>query len=213
MARGIKTPFNPQYPEKYNGTYPIVSKSTWELEFMRYCDQHPDVLQWAYEPHDIPYQSPLKEGRNKQSIYKPDFLVTMINKSRQTVTKLIEVKPLHEANQGFAKNTMDSVIKMNNDAKWAAAQAWAMRRGIEFMIMTEAEMFLGHENRSPRQNPIRPAVPGQVKNLKPQTSKKPGISKLAKGFKSNKARTGSKLSKSTVGKIRKSPRAGKVKKI
>ncbi len=204
-----KVKFDPQYPEKYAGMYPIVAKSSWELEFMNYCDQHPDVLEWSYEPVKIPYSDPTKT-KTSQSIYIPDFLVTFIRKGGGNSTKLIEVKPLHEADQGFARSNRDAMIKMKNDAKWAAAQAWAMRRGVDFMVMTEADMFSGHENRQPRQNPVRPAVPAQVKNNK--ASKQKHAPKLAKGFKSTKARRVSPLSKSTAGKVRKSSRVSKVRK-
>ena len=108
MARGTKTQFKPQNPEKYNGTYPIIARSSWELEFMNYCDMHPDVLQWSSEPVKIPYSNPVKDHKS-QSIYIPDFLVTFLTKDKQTVTKLIEIKPLHEADQGYARNTMDTV--------------------------------------------------------------------------------------------------------
>jgi len=211
MARGIRTKFTPQNPEKYNGLFPIVAKSSWELEFMRYCDNHPDVLQWSYEPVKIPYNNPTKANKT-QSLYLPDFLVTFVQKGGQTITKLIEIKPLHEADQGFARNSNDAVAKMQNDAKWAAAQAWAMRRGIDFTIMTEADLFAGGANKKPRQNPIRAAIPATVKDLKPKVYKKRGGSKLAKTMGKSSKRPTSRLSKVRSGvssKVRKSPRIKK----
>lgn len=206
MARGIRTKFTPTNPEKYNGLYPLVAKSSWELEFMRYCDNHPDVLQWSYEPVKIPYNNPVKANKT-QSIYIPDFLVTFIQKGGGTVTKLIEIKPLHEADQGFVRNSNDSVTKMQNDAKWAMAQAWAMRRGIEFVVMTEADLFAGGANKKSRSNPVRAAIPATVKDLKPKVYKKRGRkSKLSKTMKSSSSRTVSRLSKV---RTKKSPRVGK----
>lgn len=201
MAKGTKTPYTPTYPDKYKGNYPIISKSSWELEYMHYCDYNPDVLEWSYEPVKIPYPDPTKMNKT-QSLYIPDFLVTFIDQSRKVVTKLVEIKPLHEANQGFARNSMDAVLKMKNDAKWASANAWAMRRGIDFITLTEADMFSGHENRKPRQNPVRPAVPLQIKNLKP---KFPG-NKL----KLSKKLRGSRKIKSSLGKISKTSRVSKI---
>ncbi len=209
MARGIRTEFKPTNPEKYNGLYPLVAKSSWELEFMRYCDNHPDVLQWTYEPTKIPYNNPTKANKT-QSIYIPDFLVTFIQKGGGTVTKLIEIKPLHEADQWFARNSNDSVTKMQNDAKWAAAQAWAMRRGIDFTVLTEADLFAGGASKKPRMNPVRAAIPATVKDLKPKVYKKRGKkSKLSKTARSSRPGAVSRLS--TV-RTRKSPMVGKAHK-
>lgn len=209
MARGIRTKFTPTNPEKYDGLLPIVAKSSWELEFMRYCDNHPDVLKWAYEPIKIPYNNPIKANKT-QSIYLPDFLITVIQKSGATVTKLIEIKPLHEADQGFVRNSNDSVTKMQNDAKWAAASAWAMRRGIEFDVMTEADLFAGGANKKPRVNPVRAALPATVKDLKPKVYKKRGRkSKLGASSRTGKPSRLSKVRTSKSSKVSKSTKARK----
>jgi len=209
MARGIRTEFNPDHPEKYDGSLPIVAKSSWELEFMRYCDNHPDVLKWSYEPIKIPYNNPIKANKT-QSIYLPDFLVTLIQKGGSTVTKLIEIKPLHEADQGFVRNSNDSVTKMQNDAKWAAAQAWAMRRGIDFEVLTDGDLFAGGSNKKPRVNPVRAAIPATVKDLKPKVYKKRGRkSKLGASSRTAKPSRLSKVRTSKSPKAGKSPKARK----
>ena len=153
--------YKPAHPEKYNGTYPIIYRSSWEQEFMQYCDNHPDVLQWASEPVSIPYRDPIT---GDQKIYIPDFLVTFVNNQRTTLTRLIEIKPLHEARPNHARNGVDAGLVMRNQAKWQAARAWAMRRGIEFIEMTEAEMFRGHSLREGRANPVAPTIKTQVKD-------------------------------------------------
>ena len=72
--------YNPTNASKYKGDYPIIARSSWEFEFMKYLDHHPDVAEWASEPVKIPYTNPLPTKRhpdgNGQSIYIPDFLVT-----------------------------------------------------------------------------------------------------------------------------------------
>jgi len=197
--------YTPQYPEKYVGEYPIVSRSSWEEEFMKYCDMHPDVLEWASEPVQIPYHDPIT---GKQKIYIPDFLATMIDKQGTLHKKLIEIKPLHEAYSEHARNTRDAAILARNQAKWTAAQGWAMRRGIEFIIMTEADLFTGHNNRAGRQNPIHPFVPDRLKKQK-------DIKKHRQAKKNTKRKlsTSRKKSVNTVGKARKakSPKSGKAK--
>ncbi len=203
MSRPVKGMFKPQNPEKYTGEYPIIYRSSWEHEFMVYCDNHPDVVEWASEPVSIPYKDPTRE--RTQSLYVPDFLVTIINKSKETVTKLIEIKPMAEALTEHAKTKKDAVVKMKNDAKWAAAQAWAMRRGIDFQVMHEGDMFHGHANRPTRKNPIRPVVPQQVKKLTP---KRPSSRSAAKALK-RLSRNG----KPSPSKVKSAVKAAKSKKI
>jgi len=196
--------YTPQHPEKYVGEYPIVSRSSWEEEFMKYCDMHPDVLEWASEPIQIPYHDPIT---GKQKIYIPDFLATMIDKQGELHKKLIEIKPLHEAYSEHARNTKDAAILARNQAKWTAAQGWAMRRGITFIIMTEADLFTGHNNRKPRMNPVHAYVPDRLK--KQQAIKK----RKAKATTKKPRKLGSTRKKvvNTITKARKA-RTGKVSK-
>ena len=208
MAIPVKGIFQPQNPEKYTGEYPIIYRSSWEHEFMTYCDNHPDVVEWASEPVKIPYKDPTRE--RTQSLYVPDFLVTIVTgqqQNRQIKKKLIEIKPMSEALTEHARTKKDAMVKMKNDAKWGAAQAWAMRRGIEFHVMTEGDMFHGHANRQPRKNPIRAAVPHQVKKITPKKAKKPA----AKVFKAL-SRGKKAISSASVRKAAKAAKTRKVKK-
>ena len=208
MSRPVKGIFTPQNKEKYTGTYPIIYRSSWEHEFMVYCDQHPDVVEWASEPVSIPYKDPTKDIKKNQSLYVPDFLVTVITKNKERRTKLIEIKPMAEALTEHARTTKDAVVKMKNDAKWGAAQAWAMRRGIEFQVMHEGDMFHGHANRAPRKNPIRPAIPHQVKKLKPKKPASRGAGRALKSL-SRKRKT---ISTSKAKKAAKVARTRKARK-
>ena len=206
MPRAVKGIFKPQNPEKYTGDYPIIYRSSWEHEFMIYCDNHPGVVEWASEPVSIPYKDPSRE--RSQNLYVPDFLVTFVDKDKQLTSKLIEIKPMAEALTEHARTKKDAVVKMKNDAKWAAAQAWAMRRGIDFQVMHEGDMFHGHSNREPRKNPIRPVVPAQVKKLMP---KKPGKKSTAKVLRSLSRRRKATVT-GAVKKARKARKVGKSKK-
>lgn len=199
-----KSIFVPSNKQKYKGDYPIISRSSWELEFMKYCDLHPDVVEWASEPIKIPYSDPLT---GKQKIYIPDFLVTFLTKGGETRSKLIEIKPLHEATESHARNSHDVAIRTRNEAKWGAAAQWAMRRGIEFLVWTEANLFNNHGNRKGRAHPIRAMAKEQVKKNAPKARK----SKPATVSKSS-VRTASKnrLKPTAVGR---SIKAGKVSKV
>ena len=49
--------FNPVYPEKYAGKPPIIYRSSWELKFMKMCDNREDIVKWSSEPVEIKYWS------------------------------------------------------------------------------------------------------------------------------------------------------------
>ena len=60
-------------PQKYVGNKTPTYRSGWEWTFMQFCDNNPNVLQWASEAIHINYRNPFT-GRN--TIYVPDFLIT-----------------------------------------------------------------------------------------------------------------------------------------
>jgi hypothetical protein len=45
--------------------------------FMRLCDEHPNVYQWASEAIKIPYRHPIT---GKYTIYVPDFFIVYMDK-------------------------------------------------------------------------------------------------------------------------------------
>lgn len=141
MARSAtRVHYTPENPDKYTGSYPITLRSSWEIHVAQYFDRHPDVLQWASEPVQIPYFDPVKQ---RQSVYVPDFLVRYLDASRQEIAALVEVKPAHETFAEQARDTADDAKVMTNAAKWEAAVWWCQRRGIEFKVMTEGDLFGG----------------------------------------------------------------------
>ncbi len=101
----------------------------------------------CYEPWRIPYRDPVT---GRQTIYIPDFLMSFQSPGGQIKTALIEIKPLHEALREHARNVKDAMQVDRNLAKWEAAIGWCQRRGnVEFVVLTEAEMFAGGENIKP----------------------------------------------------------------
>ena len=55
-ANGLYSLKNPQ---KYSGNKNPRYRSAWEHAFMRFCDNHPSVVNWASEAVQIPYRNPL----------------------------------------------------------------------------------------------------------------------------------------------------------
>lgn len=135
--------FKPRNPQKYLGNIAnIVYRSSYELKYMQFLDNHPDVLKWGSEEISIPYRG-IDERLHQ---YYPDFLVQMKDKTGQIQSMLIEIKP---ASQVVAPKPRKKITSLylkevetyeTNIRKWMAAQSFCEERGIEFKIFTEAEL-------------------------------------------------------------------------
>lgn len=62
--------YKPKYPAKYNGSFPIIYRSSWERKFCHWCDHNENVISWMSEPFSIKYFNILD---NKFHNYYPDF--------------------------------------------------------------------------------------------------------------------------------------------
>lgn len=135
------THYTPKNPEKYKGDYPIVARSGWERSVFQDLDSNEFILEWASEPMSIPYFDPVT---GRQRIYIPDILFMGVTADMKgTKTVLVEIKPAHEALIERARSDADSLVQATNMAKWAAASWWCERRGIEFRVVTEDDLFGG----------------------------------------------------------------------
>lgn len=143
MARFAQGKFRLKFPEKYSGTRMPTYRSSWEYTFMKFCDEHPSVSQWASEAVKIPYRNPLT---GKQTIYVPDFFIVYADKGGKQKVELVEVKPKNQAvkeNLGRSRNNQAHYIM--NMAKWSAAKSWCKQKGIFFRVITEEDIF--HQGR------------------------------------------------------------------
>jgi len=95
MSRYANGKYSLKFPEKYIGNKTPTYRSSWEFHFMKFCDEHPSVAQWANESIRIPYKNPLT---GRQTIYVPDFFIAYSDAKGKKRVELIEVKP---ANQSF----------------------------------------------------------------------------------------------------------------
>ena len=82
IPRFARGKFMPKNQEKYVGTKTPTYRSSWEHAFMRLCDEHPNVYQWASESIKIPYRHPFT---GKYTVYVPDFFIVY-----QEVLKLMK---------------------------------------------------------------------------------------------------------------------------
>ena len=143
MARFAQGKFRLKFPEKYSGTRMPTYRSSWEYTFMKFCDEHPSVSQWASEAVQIPYRNPLT---GKQTIYVPDFFIVYANKTGKQKVELIEVKPKNQSiKENLGRSRANQAHYVMNMAKWEAAKAWCKQKGIFFRVITEEDIF--HQGR------------------------------------------------------------------
>ena len=143
MARFAQGKFRLKFPEKYSGTRMPTYRSSWEFTFMKFCDEHPSVSQWASEAVQIPYRNPLT---GKQTIYVPDFFIVYADKGGKQKVELVEVKPKNQAvKENLGRSTSNQAHYIMNMAKWSAAKSWCKQKGIFFRVITEEDIF--HQGR------------------------------------------------------------------
>lgn len=141
MARKyINGTYQVENTAKYKGKGAPTYRSSWELRVFRVLDLHPSVLEWASEPFPIPYLNPTTNGISN---YYPDLLVIYESGSTgKRKADLIEIKPKKEALLEYAKSKRDKIAFAVNQAKWQAAEAWCKKKGLNFKIMTEDDLFM-----------------------------------------------------------------------
>lgn len=139
----MKGTFKPRNPKKYVGDHNnIIYRSSWELKFMKYLDEHPDVISWASEELAIPYYSPVDKKIHR---YFPDFVIkrkSATNKKEEVL--VIEIKPKvqtsapkNRSSKAYLREVMTYGI---NTAKWKAAKDFCEDRKWQFLILTEKEL-------------------------------------------------------------------------
>ena len=135
LPRFARGKFSPKNKLKYVGTKTPTYRSSWEHAFMRLCDEHPNVYQWASESIKIPYRHPFS---GKYTVYVPDFFIVYMDKDGKKHAEMIEVKP---ASQMTMEGAGRSIGKRKQVAKWEAANAYARQRKIRFRVVSEEQLF------------------------------------------------------------------------
>jgi hypothetical protein len=137
--------FHPQNPKKYKGDYTnIIYRSSWEVDFMRWCDRNSNILEWGSEEFFINYLDPTS---NKVRRYYPDFLIKVKESDESIKTYIIEVKPERQTkppkqspNKQRKTYITEALTYEKNMAKWKAAKEWCDDRNITFKIITESHL-------------------------------------------------------------------------
>jgi len=135
----------PKFAGKYKGEYPIICRSEWERVFCRWCDINPGVLRWSSETLAIPYYDPVRLKKRK---YFPDFAINVDDGSDRDKIFIIEIKPYKDTKpptRSRAKSEKTRITEARswatNLAKWTAADNFCKKKGYEFKIITEKELF------------------------------------------------------------------------
>lgn len=139
--------FYPQNPHKYRGNINnIVWRSTWELRFLKYLDETESVIEYGSEEIVIPYFSPI-DNFQKLHRYYVDFYVKLRDKSGEIKTYIVEIKPAYQTIPPKQKKRMtkhyfeEMQTYAVNQAKWEAARNFAKKNSIEFLVLTENDLF------------------------------------------------------------------------
>lgn len=138
--------YEPKHPEKYVGKNinKVRFMSSWELNFMHFLDNNPNILRWSSESIAIPYIKPTDSRVHK---YYPDFWVEYKNKAGDVIHEIIEIKPDSQIRPpkrvGKRKKTQitEQVMYAINVAKWSACQQFCNKYKIKFRLVTEKHLF------------------------------------------------------------------------
>jgi hypothetical protein len=144
MASSYKGGFKPKNPQKYLGdSNNIIYRSLWEFKFMRYLDEHKDIINWASEELAINYLSPVDKKIHR---YFPDFIVKKKNKDGTIDVVMVEIKPSKQTVAPIEKTKKkrqyisEVLTYAINEAKWKAATDYCLDRKWKFLIITEKEL-------------------------------------------------------------------------
>ena len=141
----MKGRFIPKFPEKYVGNASaIFFRSSWEYRFMIWADNNRSVVRWGSEELSIPYINPIKtdlQGRNKISRYYPDFIMMTQRPDGMLEKIIVEIKPKKESVLTEKSTDRDKMAYVVNQAKWAAADAFAKKNNAKFIVVTEEQLF------------------------------------------------------------------------
>jgi hypothetical protein len=146
MTKYLQGKYIVRNKKKYIGDhYNVVYRSSWELKFLAWCDNNPNVVEFSSEEIVIPYKSPVD---GKYHRYFVDCFVKVKDKNGNVKSYLIEIKPKKQTQQPtpqrrVTKRYITEVTTWGiNQAKWKAATEYCLDRNWEFKLITEDHLGL-----------------------------------------------------------------------
>ena len=152
MAQGswLQGTYNPINREKYIGVKNPIFRSSWEKRMFYYCDTNSNVLKWGSEIINVPYYFVLDQKTHK---YYTDLYMEVRKKDGSIKKYVVEIKPSDQDYRNppkppkrkttkSMKNYNNKLITLKrNECKWKAAEEFCKKRGYEFIIITEKDLF------------------------------------------------------------------------
>lgn len=135
--------YRPVDRNKYHGKKLPEYRSSWELKFFQWCDRNSNVLEWSSESVIVPYVSPIDKRVHRYFVDS-----TILLRENDVIKKyLVEIKPSKQTrppvnSKNKKKSTIiyENVTYAINQAKWAAAEKYAKKKNMKFIILTETEL-------------------------------------------------------------------------
>lgn len=126
--------------KKYQGSGPIIYRSSWEKKFCLYCERNPEIKWWSSESFSLKYFNIVD---NRYHNYFPDFVVNLMDGN----TIIVEIKPKAQLQKPEApKRRTEKSMKnykwlydtwITNMCKKKAAEEFAQAKGWKYMLVTE----------------------------------------------------------------------------
>jgi len=141
--------YNLKHPDKYKGDpNRVIYRSSWEYAFCNYLDKNESITKWSCEQPIITYQ----DLRNKVHRYYPDFYYEKLTNDVDGIVKVIvEIKPKTELfppprpknETAKALENYEYAVRthIKNKLKWSAAEEYATKRSMQFIILTEDHLM------------------------------------------------------------------------
>lgn len=137
--------FTPKNPQKYSGDVTnIVYRSSWELRAFQWADLNPSVLVWNSEETVIPY---ICQTDGKLHRYFVDMKLKIKSVDGTIRDYVVEIKPFSQTQPPKypgkqTKRYLEEVETfVKNQSKWEAARNYAKERNMQFVVLTEKELF------------------------------------------------------------------------
>ena len=150
-------------PSKYRGDiHDVIYRSSWELKFMKWCDNNVSVLEWGSETMIIPYKSPVD---SKVHRYFVDFYIRVKDRhgaiTKYLIEKLLQVPELKivgptnlDSRGGTVSFTVGEIhphdLGQYVDSQGVAVRtghhcAWPLTRKLGVPATTRASLYLYNE--------------------------------------------------------------------
>lgn len=140
--------YTPDFPTKFMGNGDAEYRSSYELKLFEFLDHNPNILAWGSESIAIPY---VFEIDNTKHRYYPDIIATIKTKDGSVKRLVIEVKPYKQTlppvkpqnptSKQIRNYDNEMTMFILNRNKWDAANAYCQTNGLEFLLLTENEIF------------------------------------------------------------------------